>query len=110
MRMTRSCVGRAAAGLMLFVGVAAAPAAPLDDFYKDKTISVIVGGSVGGGYDTLGRAIARSIGAHLPGHPSVVVQTLPGAGGLVAMDYLVHSAERDGTVMALVENGPPLAP
>jgi tripartite-type tricarboxylate transporter receptor subunit TctC len=88
----------------------AASAAPVGDFYKGKTVSLIVGGSAGGGYDTLARAIARYIGAHIPGNPSVVVQDMPGAGGLVAMDYLFHSAERDGTVIALVENGPPLAP
>jgi tripartite-type tricarboxylate transporter receptor subunit TctC len=88
------------------VGTAAAAAA---DFYKGKTVTLIVGGSAGGGYDTLGRAIARCIGTHIPGSPSVVVEDMPGAGGLVAMDYLFHSAARDGSVIALVENGPPLA-
>ena len=58
----------------------------------------------------LARAIARYIGHHIPGDPSVVVQNMPGAGGMVAMDYLFHTAEHDGSVIALVENGPPLAP
>jgi len=85
-------------------------AAPIDEFYKGKTVTLLVGGSVGGGYDTLGRAIGRYIGRHIPGGPTIVVQNMPGAGGLVAMDYLVHTAEHDGSVIALVENGPPLAP
>lgn len=87
-----------------------ATAGPIDAFYKGKTVTLLVGGSAGGGYDILGRAIARYIGHHVPGEPSVAVQNLPGAGGMVAMDYLSHTAERDGSVIALVENGPPLAP
>jgi tripartite-type tricarboxylate transporter receptor subunit TctC len=89
--------------------VVGATAAPVDEFYKGKTVTLIVGGSAGGGYDTLGRAIGRYIGRHIPGNPSIVVQDMPGAGGLVAMDYLFHTAEHDGSVIALVENGPPLA-
>jgi tripartite-type tricarboxylate transporter receptor subunit TctC len=100
-----------AVAAVLAVGSAtAAGAAPVDDFYAGKTVTFIVGGSAGGGYDTLGRAISRHIGQHIPGNPAVVVQNMPGAGGLVSMDYLFRTAARDGTVMALVENGPPLAP
>jgi tripartite-type tricarboxylate transporter receptor subunit TctC len=98
------------APLVLITSLASVRAAPIDEFYKGKTVSLIVGGSAGGGYDTLGRSIAHYIGRHIPGNPSVVVQDMPGAGGLVAMDYLFRNAERDGTVIALVENGPPLAP
>ena len=95
---------------LLLIGSAAAAAAPVDEFYKGKTVSFVVGGSAGGGYDILGRAIARHIGRHIPGTPAVVAQNMPGAGGLVSMDYLSRTAARDGTVIALVENGPPLAP
>lgn len=96
--------------LVLITSTASMRTACADEFYKGKTVSLVVGGSAGGGYDTLGRSIARYIGRHIPGDPSVVVQDMPGAGGLVAMNYLFRSAERDGTVIALVENGPPLAP
>ena len=75
-----------------------------------QNVTLVVGGSAGGGYDTLARAIGRYIGGHIPGNPSVVVEDMPGAGGLVAMDYLFRTAARDGSVIALVENGPPLAP
>jgi tripartite-type tricarboxylate transporter receptor subunit TctC len=96
--------------LLVTVLAADASAAPVDEFYKGKTVTFVVGGSAGGGYDTLARAIGRYIGGHIPGSPSVVVEDMPGAGGLLAMDYLFRTAARDGSVIALVENGPPLAP
>jgi tripartite-type tricarboxylate transporter receptor subunit TctC len=80
------------------------------DFYKGKTITMIVGGSAGGGYDTLGRAISQFIGKHIPGNPTIVVQDMPGAGGIIAMNYLYSKADKDGSVIALVENNPPLEP
>src|SRR5262245_47460393 len=57
-----------------------APAAHAADFYAGKTIEMIVGSDVGGGYDTYTRVIARHIGRHLPGHPTVLVKNMPGAG------------------------------
>jgi tripartite-type tricarboxylate transporter receptor subunit TctC len=98
------------AALFVMALTASASAAPVDEFYKGKSVTFIVGGSAGGGYDTLARAIGRYIGGHIPGNPSVVVEDMPGAGGLLAMDYLFRTAARDGSVIALVENGPPLAP
>jgi tripartite-type tricarboxylate transporter receptor subunit TctC len=98
------------AGGVLTVMAAAAAAAPADEFYKGKTVALIVGGSEGGGYDTLARAIGRAIGQHIPGNPAVVVRDMPGAGGLVATNYLYNTAEQDGTVIGLVENSTPLAP
>jgi tripartite-type tricarboxylate transporter receptor subunit TctC len=98
------------AALFIVTLAAGASGAPVDDFYKGKTVTFVVGGSAGGGYDTLARAIGRYIGGHTPGNPSVVVEDMPGAGGMVAMDYLFRTAARDGSVIALVENGPPLAP
>ena len=80
------------------------------DFYKGKTVSMIVGGSAGGGFDTLARAIARHIGKHIPGHPDVVVQDMPGAGGTRALDHLYNVANKDGSVIALVNNTPPFVP
>jgi tripartite-type tricarboxylate transporter receptor subunit TctC len=107
---SRSARLASAAALLLLAPALPAAAAPADAFYGGKTVTLIVGGSAGGGYDTLGRAIGHYIGRHIPGSPSVVVQNMPGAGGLIAMNYLFNTAERDGTVIAMVENGPPLAP
>ncbi|MGH6670627.1 MAG: Bug family tripartite tricarboxylate transporter substrate binding protein [Xanthobacteraceae bacterium] len=100
----------AGAGFLLMILAIGVSAAAADSFYKGKTVTLLVGGSAGGGYDTLGRAIARYIGGHIPGNPSIVVEDMPGAGGLVAVDYLFRTAPRDGSMIALVENGPPLAP
>jgi tripartite-type tricarboxylate transporter receptor subunit TctC len=105
------------AGLLLVtsftsMGLAVRPAQAdgLADFYKGKTVSLVVGSSTGGGYDTMTRAIARFIGKHIPGNPTVVVRNMPGAGGITALNYIYNTAERDGTVLALVQNNTPLEP
>jgi tripartite-type tricarboxylate transporter receptor subunit TctC len=105
------------AALLLVSGLAvvgfAMPAAQADglsDFYKGKTVALVVGSSTGGGYDTMTRAIGRFIGKHIPGNPTVVVRNMPGAGGITAMNYIYNAAERDGTVLALVQNNTPLEP
>jgi len=102
------------AALLLMIGSAlAVPTAKADaiaDFYKGKTVALVVGSSTGGGYDTMTRAIARFIGRHVPGNPTVVVRNMPGAGGILALNYISNAAERDGTVLALVQNNTPLEP
>ena len=80
------------------------------DFYGGRTVTLIVSTSAAGGYDTLARAIARHIGTHIPGHPTVIVRNMPGAGGLTAANYLYAAAERDGSVIGLVQNNPPFEP
>ena len=80
------------------------------DFYQGKTVSIIIGGSAGGGFDTLARAIGRHIGKHIPGNPSIVAKNMPGAGGTQALDHLFNTADKDGTVMGLVNNTPPFVP
>jgi len=69
------------------------------DFYEGKKIRLIVSSTPGGGNDTYSRLIARHIGKHIPGNPEIIVQNMPGAGGLVAADYIYRKAPRDGTVM-----------
>ena len=93
-------------------GFAMAPARAdgIADFYKGRTVSLVVGSSTGGGYDTMTRAVGRFIGRHIPGNPTVVVRNMSGAGGITAMNYIFNAAERDGTVLALVQNNTPLEP
>jgi tripartite-type tricarboxylate transporter receptor subunit TctC len=67
-----------------------------DDFYKGKTIRVIVGGSAGGGFDIYTRAMARHMGKHIPGNPVMIVENMTGAGTLIAAKYLHSSAKPDG--------------
>ena len=104
----RICV--AAVGIVLL----AHPAAAEEPFYRDKPIRMIVGSAAGGGYDTYARLIATHLRRHIPGHPTIVVQNMPGAGSLVAANYLANVAPRDGTVIgavnALVATDPLLHP
>jgi tripartite-type tricarboxylate transporter receptor subunit TctC len=81
-----------------------APAAAdaVSDFYRDKTVTIVVGSSPGGGYDLYGRLIARFLGRHLPGSPNVTVANMPGAASNVAAAHVYNVAPKDGlTIGAL---------
>lgn len=82
---------------------AAAPASAQDPatFYKGKTVNIIVGFAPGGGADLWARFIARHLGKHIPGEPSVVVQNMPGAGGFAALNHVYAVAPKDGTQIIL---------
>jgi tripartite-type tricarboxylate transporter receptor subunit TctC len=69
------------------------------DFYKGRSVTLVVGIAPGGGYDLSARTVARHIGRHIPGNPSVVVQNMPGANSVVAANYVYGIAPRDGTVI-----------
>jgi tripartite-type tricarboxylate transporter receptor subunit TctC len=79
--------------------LATAAPASAQDFYKGKTINILAGFSPGGGYDINARVLARHMGRHIPGNPSIVVQNMPGAGSLNAVHYLDNTAAKDGTVL-----------
>jgi tripartite-type tricarboxylate transporter receptor subunit TctC len=90
-----------------------APARSADDvaaFYRGRQLRIVVGTAAGGGYDLFARAVARHIGAHIPGNPAVIVQNLPAAGGMVMTNQLYASAPRDGSVIGAPINGIPTAP
>src|SRR5262245_50284005 len=95
----------AAVAALATIALAGAPAAAgaqdAPDF-KGKTVTVIASFEVGGPYDVYSRLIARHLGTHLPGSPAVVVQNMPGAGGLRGANYLYNVAARDGTVLGVV--------
>jgi tripartite-type tricarboxylate transporter receptor subunit TctC len=80
------------------------------DFYKGKTVTVVVSSSAAGGYDTIARAVARHMSRHMPGNPVFFVRNMPGAGGMTATNFIYNNAERDGTVIALVQNNTPFEP
>jgi tripartite-type tricarboxylate transporter receptor subunit TctC len=84
------------------------PAGHAEDFYKGKTVRVLIGYGAGGGYDRYGRQLARHIGKHIPGNPSVAVQNMPGAGGLTLINYLYNIAPKDGTEFGTFSRGAPL--
>jgi tripartite-type tricarboxylate transporter receptor subunit TctC len=100
------------ARLALLAALLAAPCAPAQadtaDFYRGKTISLVVGYGPGGGYDLFARLLARYMPNHMPGKPSVVVQNMPGAASLRATNYLAVTAPKDGTVIAAFDRNMPL--
>jgi tripartite-type tricarboxylate transporter receptor subunit TctC len=77
------------------------------EFYAGKQISLLIGTTTGGGYDAYGRLVARHIGRHIPGQPTVVARNMPGAGGLASANYLYNRAAKDGTEILIVQNGLP---
>jgi tripartite-type tricarboxylate transporter receptor subunit TctC len=92
------------ARVLALAGAAALAPLPVSaaDFYAGKTINFIVGTDVGGGFSIYGRMIGRLLGKHIPGHPTVVVKNIPGAGGSVALSYMYNMAPKDGTTIATV--------
>src|ERR1700688_3888645 len=97
---------------LLLAGAAmqTASADPVEDFYRGKTITMLISSSPGGGYDTLSRTIARFLGRHIPGNPSVITRNMPGAGGIVATRNIAKVAARDGLTIAGVQNNTPFEP
>ena len=98
--------------LPLVASLAPASSARADeiaDFYRGRSLQLVVGYGPGGGNDVYARLLARHIGRHLPGQPNVVVQNMPGAGSLVAANYLANLAPRDGAVFGTFARNLPLA-
>lgn len=78
-----------------------AVAAAADDF-AGQTVTFILGSTAGGGYDSYVRPIVQYMGRHLPGNPTMILQGMPGAGGITAGNYIYHKAPKDGTVIGLI--------
>ena len=78
-----------------------------DDYFKGKTVRLVVGTPPGGGYDTYGRLLARHLGEFLPGHPTVIVVNMAGASGMNAVTWLYAQAPRDGTAIATFNKSMP---
>jgi tripartite-type tricarboxylate transporter receptor subunit TctC len=91
--------------VVAFPLVAAARAQSVADFYRGKTIDLNIGYSVGGGYDLYARLIARRLGQHIPGNPTVVPKNMEGAGSLRLANYLYAAAPSDGTVIGATSRG-----
>lgn len=98
--LSRDAACGALAAVALLVGTA--PHATAQEFYKGKTIRVVVGYGPGGGYDLYGRVFAKHISRFIPGHPTVIVVNMPGAGSFRAAKYLYEAAPKDGTYLGIV--------
>ena len=114
LRLNRCIAGHALCALaaVVLAAVATQPAcsAGVEDFYKGKTVSLLIGYSVGGGYDTYGRLVARHLGKHIPSNPIIVPQNMTGAGSLKAANYLYSVAPKDGSVIGTFSRSQGIAP
>jgi tripartite-type tricarboxylate transporter receptor subunit TctC len=96
--------------LSMFVGLTAMPQAKaqtVEQFYRGRTITMLVGTAPGGINDISARLVAKYLGRFIPGNPAIVVQNNPGAGGLITGNKLYNNAERDGSVLAKFERAVP---
>jgi tripartite-type tricarboxylate transporter receptor subunit TctC len=90
---------------VLICGSASAVAEPVADFYKGKQIRFVIRTPPGGDYDLYSRILARFMGKHIPGNPSLIPVNMPGGGGITAANYMAQVAPRDGTVIGIVSQG-----
>ncbi|MGH6741366.1 MAG: Bug family tripartite tricarboxylate transporter substrate binding protein, partial [Bradyrhizobium sp.] len=107
----RFCVRPVAAAVCLLVASGVAPAQDqVEQFFKGRQISLVVGSSPGGGYDTYARLLARHFGDAVPGRPTVVVQNMSGAGSNRAAGFIYSVAPKDGTAIGAIFPGAVLQP
>ncbi len=98
----RSTLTPTVAAILLMASVSAQPVAAdeIADFYKGRSVNIVVGHEPATGFDIYARVLARHLGRHIPGNPNIVVQNMTGASGLTAANWLYNVAPKDGTVMA----------
>lgn len=103
--MSRWRVGLVVSAAIVVVACSEAPVSDrsAEAFFKNQTIRIIVGSGAGGGFDTTARLVARHFGRHIPGNPLVIVQNMPGGGGMVAANHLYNAAEKDGLVIGIFQ-------
>ena len=102
MNRTKFTVALAAAVVAL---ASPARAQSAEEFYRGKSVTILVGFTAGGVYDLYARLLGRHIGRHIPGHPTIVVQNMPGAGSMKATQFVYGVAPKDGLTLATVSRG-----
>jgi tripartite-type tricarboxylate transporter receptor subunit TctC len=103
-------IGFAAAAALLLLNAQAAVAQSPAEFYKGKTISLLVGFGPGGEDDLWARTVSRHLTAYIPGNPNVVPVHMPGSGGLLVANRLYNTAAKDGTAIGMINRGIPFEP
>jgi predicted outer membrane repeat protein len=89
---------------------AAAQAQSAEDFFKTTPLAMYVASGAGGGYDAIGRLLARHLSRFLPGNPSFVIKNMPGAAGIQAANFIYNSAPKDGAAILAGQNAPLMLP
>jgi tripartite-type tricarboxylate transporter receptor subunit TctC len=110
MRRFRHQLAALAGAVALLAAAGPAASAGGEDFYKGRNVSLIIGYSVGGGYDLYARVLAAHIGHHIPGQPTIVPQNMTGAGSLRAANYLYSVAPKDGSAFGTFSRSMAVAP
>jgi len=105
-RTTVKLAASAALALALISAGTRAPAAP---YYEGKTITIVVGYSPGGGYDRVARVLAKHLPKYIPGKPAVIVENMPGAGSMIAANFLYNKAQPDGLTLGTFNRGLPFS-
>src|SRR3954463_9062495 len=110
--MVRRLIGATALAVLGLHGglVAPASAQSVEQFYKTNQLVFLVGHDAGGGYDAYTRTLARHMVKFIPGNPTIVVKTMPGAGGLKMVNHLYSGAPRDGSTFGISDRGYVLEP
>jgi tripartite-type tricarboxylate transporter receptor subunit TctC len=108
--MKRTISAALATAALLTLSATAARADPVAAFYKGRQIAMILSAGEGGGYASYAHAFAPFFSAHIPGKPKIIIQHLPGAGGIRAMNYLSSVAPKDGSTIGFVHSSVPFAP
>jgi len=104
-------IGRLATAAVAFICAGAqAQAQAVSDFYRGRTVNLVIGYAPGGGYDLYARTLARHVSRHIPGNPTIVVQNMPGAGSIKAANYLYTIAPKDGSTFGGFSRGAFLDP
>jgi tripartite-type tricarboxylate transporter receptor subunit TctC len=104
-------IGRLAAAAVAFICAGTqTQAQTVSDFYRGRTVNLVIGYAPGGGYDLYARTLARHISRHIPGNPTIVVQNMPGAGSIKAANYLYTIAPKDGSAFGGFSRGAFLDP
>jgi tripartite-type tricarboxylate transporter receptor subunit TctC len=106
-KMTGLCF---AGAILTLLQPATANAQSVEEFYKGRQINMLIGGGAGGGYDVYYRALARHLGKHIPGRPSIIPRNQPAASGLAAAAALYTTAEKDGATIGAFPNNIPMDP
>jgi tripartite-type tricarboxylate transporter receptor subunit TctC len=101
----KACMRSLIAAAALTVAIAPGRAQSVADFYKGKTVDLYIGDSVGGAYDLYARMIARHLGKHIPGNPTVLPKNMEGAGSLRLANWLYNVAPKDGSAMGIIGRG-----
>src|ERR1700692_5092520 len=103
----RKAIGSALA-LLVLAGLACA--AGVEDVYKGRNVTLVIGYSVGGGYDAYARLLGRYFGKHIPGNPAVIPEQMTGAGSLRSANFIYSVAEKDGSVVGTFSRSMGISP